>query len=186
MDSSRLSDDPRDWPGAYRRGVRRLGYQPALDGIRGVAIGGVLLSHATGIAGGALGVDMFFVLSGFLITTLLLQEWDADGAVSLRSFYVRRALRLLPALGAYVAVVLGMVVFGAASGLLGRHALDVALTGAFGTVFYLSNFLKAAGLDLGLFTHMWSLAEEEQFYLLWPIALVLCLRRRPIPGGAAS
>ena len=77
----------------------KLGYVPGLDGLRAVAIAGVVLYHATGYPGaGYLGVDLFFVLSGFLITTLLLNERRSHGSVSLRSFYRRRALRLLPAL----------------------------------------------------------------------------------------
>src|SRR6266700_3504348 len=84
--------------------VERLGYVPALNGIRGVAIAGVLAYHAYGLRGGYLGVDLFFVLSGFLITTLLLEEFDQVGTVSLRGFYRRRALRLLPALVAVLTV----------------------------------------------------------------------------------
>ena len=83
----------------------RLAHLPALDGLRGVAILTVMLFHATlNLAGGPrplggfLGVDIFFVLSGFLITALLLQEWERTGAVNLKAFYARRALRLLPAL----------------------------------------------------------------------------------------
>src|SRR5207244_12006457 len=77
----------------------RLGYRPSLDGIRGLAIASVVGFHAFGHpSGGYLGVDLFFVLSGFLITTLLLEERHERGRVSLRAFYARRALRLLPAL----------------------------------------------------------------------------------------
>jgi peptidoglycan/LPS O-acetylase OafA/YrhL len=79
--------------------VRRLGHVPALDGMRGIAILLVLAFHADNILpGGWLGVDLFFVLSGFLITALLFSEWDRRGEVSLGAFYRRRALRLLPAL----------------------------------------------------------------------------------------
>ena len=77
----------------------RLGYVPALDGIRGLAIALVVAMHAFGFpAGGFIGVDLFFVLSGFLITTLLLDELDATGRISLRRFYERRVRRLFPAL----------------------------------------------------------------------------------------
>src|ERR1700740_1067964 len=76
----------------------RLGYRPALDGVRGVAILAVTALHFFGLRGGFYGVDLFFVLSGFLITTLLLEERDRRGSVSLRTFYERRARRLLPAL----------------------------------------------------------------------------------------
>ena len=79
--------------------ARRLGYRPALDGVRGIAIAIVVSFHAFGWpAAGTLGVDLFFVLSGFLITSLLIQEWDRKGTISLKDFYIRRALRLMPAL----------------------------------------------------------------------------------------
>src|SRR4051812_41929470 len=113
---TRVDAVPNEAPAA----PRRLGYQPALDGMRGIAIALVVLFHypwgvrnpdvifETGpVHGGFLGVDAFFVLSGFLITTLLLQEHARSGRVSLRDFYARRALRLLPALG----VLLGIAVF---------------------------------------------------------------------------
>src|SRR5262245_35074652 len=80
----------------------RLGYSPALDGLRGVAILVVMALHINPrqYSGGFIGVDLFFVLSGFLITVLLCQEWERTGSISLRHFYLRRALRLLPALAA--------------------------------------------------------------------------------------
>jgi peptidoglycan/LPS O-acetylase OafA/YrhL len=87
--------------------MARLGYRPALDGLRGIAIALVIGIHAFGWpADGQLGVDLFFVLSGFLITTLLLEERAAHGRVSFRGFYERRARRLLPALAAMLAVFL--------------------------------------------------------------------------------
>src|SRR6266571_4765617 len=80
-------------------GSPRLGYRPALDGVRGLAIAIVVAYHGFGWPGeGTLGVDLFFVLSGFLITTLLLEEHERMGAISIRAFYRRRARRLLPAL----------------------------------------------------------------------------------------
>jgi len=133
-----------------------------------------------------LGVDLFFVLSGFLITTLLLQEWGEHGAVSFRGFYSRRALRLLPALGVYIFVAMLLTIGGAASGALDMHHLRVALQGMGSAVLYVSNFAKAFGLDLGPFTHMWSLAEEEQFYFIWPFVLVVCLRRGIDPRRIAK
>jgi peptidoglycan/LPS O-acetylase OafA/YrhL len=87
--------------------LNRLGYQPALDGLRAVAITAVVLHHALRVpSNGRLGVDLFFVLSGFLITTLLLEERAQTGTVSLLAFYRRRALRLLPALFVFLAVYL--------------------------------------------------------------------------------
>lgn len=128
--------------------------------------------------GGFLGVHVFFVLSGFLITTLLLEEWDGRGSISLRHFYRRRALRLLPALG------LALVGFAlVATFLISTGRADQALTtnsalkGVLFGVFYGSNVAQATGLVLpGSIGHLWSLATEEQFYLLWPIALVVALR----------
>ena len=82
-----------------------LGYRPALDGVRAIAIAGVIAYHVLPSNGGYLGVHLFFVLSGFLITTLLLEERDRTGTISLRRFYARRALRLLPALAVALAFV---------------------------------------------------------------------------------
>ena len=90
---------------ADNHGVK-LGHVPALDAIRGIAILLVLAVHVDHVVhGGVLGVDLFFVLSGFLITSLLLTEWDRDGQISFKGFYRRRALRLLPALVVMLAVV---------------------------------------------------------------------------------
>ncbi len=150
----------------------RLGYVPALNGLRGIAILGVLGVHLFGLSGGFYGVDLFFVLSGFLITTLLLEEHDRTGLVSLRAFYIRRARRLLPALGAVLILIAvvgpmfyspGLVASIVASGLYAANIVR-----GFGH----SDFLAATPA-----AHLWSLAQEEQFYVLWPIAL-LALRRR--------
>jgi peptidoglycan/LPS O-acetylase OafA/YrhL len=150
----------------------RLGYVPALNGLRGIAILGVLGVHLFGLSGGFYGVDLFFVLSGFLITTLLLEEHDRTGLVSLRAFYIRRARRLLPALGAVLVLIAvvgpmfyspGLVASIVASGLYAANIVR-----GFGH----SDFLAATPA-----AHLWSLAQEEQFYVVWPIAL-LALRRR--------
>ena len=85
---------------------RRLGHRPVLDGLRGIAILLVMLTHTGVLPNGYVGVDLFFALSGFLITTLLYEEWDRAGRISLRRFYGRRARRLLPALGLLIAVAL--------------------------------------------------------------------------------
>jgi peptidoglycan/LPS O-acetylase OafA/YrhL len=152
--------------------VDRLGYRPALDGVRGVAIAIVVGFHAFHWpANGTLGVDLFFVLSGFLITALLLEEHQRSGTISLRQFYVRRARRLLPALF----VVLGayLVVFGVSGG-------SNALLAVLASLFYVSNILAAISSNAvpGPLVHLWSLAQEEQFYLLWPPLLLLVLRAR--------
>jgi peptidoglycan/LPS O-acetylase OafA/YrhL len=150
----------------------KLGYVPALDGIRGVAILLVLGYHAYGHpSGGFFGVDIFFVLSGFLITTLLLEELADTGRVSFSRFYIRRARRLLPALIPFLFVV---VLFHRAEP--GKAAADLTAG-----LFYATNIVRAAGTSQTLPTigHLWSLAEEEQFYLLWPAMLVVVMRWRP-------
>jgi peptidoglycan/LPS O-acetylase OafA/YrhL len=150
---------------------RRLGHVPALDGVRGVAILLVLVSHIGWAPGGLMGVDVFFALSGFLITTLLLEERFRTGSVDLRAFYIRRARRLLPALFP----VLLFTAFAYAE--LGEwHYLLYPVA----VLFYVANFVRLAvghPLPHGL-GQMWSLAEEEQFYLLWPAVLLWLLRAK--------
>jgi peptidoglycan/LPS O-acetylase OafA/YrhL len=157
----------------------KLGHRRALDGLRGVAILLVLFYHAYGHpSGGFYGVDVFFVLSGFLITTLLLEEVDVTARIDLGAFYRRRARRLLPALVVFLAVL-------AAGGLLrGRTGLVAAEVAA--GLGYAMNVVRAAGSaqTLPLTGHLWSLAEEEQFYLVWPAVLIVLLRRRPRHLGA--
>jgi peptidoglycan/LPS O-acetylase OafA/YrhL len=113
---------------------------------------------------GNLGVTIFFVLSGFLITTLLLEERARHGRISLRRFYWRRALRLLPALGALLGVV---IVLMSVAGRTGEIAGDVIPA-----LFYFTNWTTVAGNNQGLLTHVWSLSIEEQFYLVWPVLLI--------------
>jgi peptidoglycan/LPS O-acetylase OafA/YrhL len=167
--------------------VTRLGYQPALDGLRAVAITAVVLVHACGFpASGGLGVDLFFVLSGFLITTLLLEERARTGAVSLLGFYRRRAFRLLPALVVFLAVYLAVALAFFAGG---RETAGAHLGGVLVGVAYLANVVQAGGSDLpdGL-VHLWSLSAEEQFYVLWPATLLVALAafgRRVWPLAAA-
>lgn len=156
---------PTDQPASEHRW--RLGHRPALDGLRGLAILVVLADHS-GISfaarGGQLGVTVFFVLSGFLITTLLLEERARYGRVSLRSFYARRALRLLPALVVLlVAVAAVMAVSGRADEIIG----DVLPT-----LFYYMNWSQVSGNNPGLLSHVWSLSIEEQFYLAWPVLML--------------
>ena len=158
--------------------ARRLGYRPALDGIRALAIVGVVLVHALEWpTGGALGVDLFFVLSGFLITTLLLEEYAEHGTVSLRAFYRRRAYRLFPALflmlGVYLAVAAGVA-------LARGESLWNPLFGVLAGLGYFTNLAQMAdpaSMPRSL-THLWSLAEEEQFYLVWPLVLFVVFRAR--------
>src|SRR4051812_31140019 len=152
-----------------------LGYRPALDGLRAVAITLVVSLHAFRWPnGGYLGVDLFFVLSGFLITTLLLEEHHATGRISLSRFYLRRARRLLPALFVMLAA------YSAWS--LTTQGVDPTRYVLEG-VLYCTNYFLAYRGQLSPIEHLWSLAEEEQFYLLWPLLLIgLLLWRRRVMG----
>ena len=156
----------------------RLRNQPALDGIRAFAVVAVMVCHAfPQYAGGGYGVDVFFCLSGFLITSLLLGEWRTNERVHLRYFWARRALRLLPALLLMLAAVSAYSVFVASPALR-----DETLGALPAVLFYFANWWRALGHhSLGMLGPTWSLSVEEQFYLLWPLLLVLTLHyaRRP-------
>ncbi|MBF6557011.1 MAG: acyltransferase family protein [Acidimicrobiales bacterium] len=156
-----------------------FGFVPALDGLRAVAVLGVMLYHggAPVVSGGFLGIDVFFVLSGFLITSLLLGEWARRLTIQLGQFWARRARRLLPAL---LVMLVGVAVYAkvfATPGAFGNLRLD-----SLSTLFYVSNwhFIFGGGSYFNLTSqpsplqHMWSLSIEEQFYIVWPpLALVL-------------
>ena len=149
--------------------ARRFGYQPQLDGWRGVAVMAVLLFHARLLHGGLLGVDMFFVLSGFLITSLLIAEKDRRGDVSLRNFYVRRVLRLEPAL-----VLVSASVLIAAVGFLHGAERSGAMREVVLALTQTRNIAEGfAHIHTGFLGHTWSLALEEQFYLVWPPTFVV-------------
>ncbi len=148
---------------------------PALDGLRGLAVAGVLLFHGDHLSGGFLGVDLFFVLSGFLITSLLLAESTENGGIGLGGFWSRRARRLLPAFaGVMVGVAIYCLVFAEPSELARIRGDGLA------SLFYVANWRSIfAGQDYWAmfqspspFEHTWSLAIEEQFYLLWPLIFV--------------
>jgi peptidoglycan/LPS O-acetylase OafA/YrhL len=153
-----------------------IAYRPGLDGLRALAVIAVFLYHSRidWMPGGFLGVDLFFVLSGYLITSLLLVEWETRNRIDLRRFWLRRARRLFPAL---VVVVLAALILGAifARGDLARTRGD-----AISSLFYYTNWhLVLANhsyfVRMGspsLLQHLWSLAVEEQFYLIWPLLLV--------------
>jgi peptidoglycan/LPS O-acetylase OafA/YrhL len=181
MRSGALVDDPVTVRPRQPEGEKfHLGYRPALDGLRGVAILAVVVTHAKLVNGaGDVGVDIFFVLSGFLITSLLIEEWDKFHSVSLKRFYARRALRLLPAL---VVMIAGLVMWHLATSqwVAGRTALDGLIT-----LFYSTNWALALGFrqPVHVFAHTWTLSIEEQFYLWWPIALTLLLRRSNSRGS---
>jgi peptidoglycan/LPS O-acetylase OafA/YrhL len=160
----------------------RLRYQPALDGLRGVAVLAVMAFHGgiSWMTGGYLGVDLFFVLSGFLITTLLLREWAGSGGIALGAFWGRRVRRLFPALA--------LLLVGVA--LYAHFVADPATVPSLrwdgmASLVYVANwrFVFAHQSYFSGFTapsplrHVWSLAVEEQWYLFWPPLLVLLLRR---------
>ncbi len=146
-----------------------------LDGLRGAAVAAVLVFHAGHLTGGWLGVDLFFVLSGFLITSLLLSESVRRGTISLPSFWARRARRLLPAL---FLMLLGVGVYAAVWA--APRELDSIRTDALATLGYVANWQQIAHgqqyFDLfrspSPLQHTWSLAIEEQFYVLWPLVVV--------------
>ena len=171
----------RDRRAALGDAIAKIEYQPALDGLRALAVAAVVAYHGElGWApGGYLGVDVFFVLSGYLITSLLVAEWAHTSRISLRGFWSRRARRLLPALFVMLA---GVVVYAsslAEPGELGRLRGD-----AFATLGYVANwryvwsgasYFEQFGVPSPL-RHTWSLAIEEQWYLLWPLLVVVLLR----------
>jgi peptidoglycan/LPS O-acetylase OafA/YrhL len=158
----------------------RLPYMPALDGLRALAVGGVLAFHAGYIRAGFLGVDLFFVLSGYLITSLLLVESARHGRIALGRFWARRARRLLPAVLLVLCGVSAYAAFAAAPTELARIRAD-----AWATLLYFANWhsIYAEQTYWALFStpsplhHTWSLAIEEQFYLLWPVAMALVAAR---------
>jgi peptidoglycan/LPS O-acetylase OafA/YrhL len=158
-----------------------LTYQPALDGLRALAVAAVVAFHLDeqGLTGGFLGVDAFFVLSGFLITTLLVLEFRRHDGIGLLAFWGRRARRLLPAL---LLLILAVAIFAwieVPTDELGRLRGD-GIAG----LFYVANwrFVASGQSYFDLFTspspfrHLWSLAIEEQFYLVWPLVTLACLR----------
>ena len=168
------------------RAAGEMGYLPGLDGLRAIAIIGVLLYHAgiDWVPGGFLGVDVFFVLSGFLITSLILEEYDRAGRIDFKRFYIRRARRLLPA------VFVLLIAVGLAVLLFYRDALSAFREDALATLFYLNNwwyilvdqsYFESIGRP-PLLKHLWSLSIEEQFYLIWPAVALLLVRRggRPL------
>ncbi|MCW6537153.1 acyltransferase family protein [Sphingomonas lycopersici] len=150
-------------------------YSPSLDGLRAVAVALVMASHFTWgrLPGGWVGVTLFFVLSGYLITKILVQELDSTGTLNLQRFYLKRFLRLSPALALVLAASLVIAILTA--------KLDSAVEAALFAGSYTMNFNRAFGLgEEGALGHTWSLAIEEQFYLLWPLMLLFVVKRRRI------
>ncbi len=156
-------------------------YQPALDGLRAVAVAMVVVFHANTnlLPGGWIGVDVFFVLSGYLITSTLGREQDRSGKISLPRFYMRRTLRLLPAFWCLLAFVMLTPLFRVPK-------QDIASAVLFAGT-YMINWARAFHtLPEDLLGHTWSLAVEEQFYLVWPALFILIRRRTPIRWIAAG
>jgi len=180
-------------PRVHPRGTKilsrhRSGYLPTLDGWRSIAIMAVIVQHGYGFTQfgltkivrvlhwqgiaellptiGEKGVELFFAISGFLITTRLVEEHNAFGRISLKGFYIRRASRILPPAVTYLAIV-------ALLGLLGIIAVHP--TELLASLFFFRNYLQTPGWFTG---HFWSLAVEEHFYLIWPSLVVLLGLRR--------
>jgi peptidoglycan/LPS O-acetylase OafA/YrhL len=153
----------------------RKAHLPALDGLRGVAIVGVLLFHTGHLSGGFLGVDLFFALSGYLITDLLLREVERTGAVSLVGFWGRRIRRLLPALATMLAAVTVLVWFVGSPDQIRTTLADGPWVQANLVNWHLlaesASYWDRFGSDR-VFEHLWSIAVEEQFYLLWPLVVL--------------
>ena len=170
--------DERSVPATTSGRGAHLGYRPALDGLRAVAVVAVMLYHGgvSWTSGGFLGVDIFFVLSGFLITSLLVKEWTRTGRIGLRAFWLRRARRLLPAM---LLVLLAVAAYAAVIPLAQSRLRGDALA----TLAYVSNwwFMLSGQSYFAQFVapsplrHTWSLAIEEQFYILFPLLLVALL-----------
>ncbi|MBN9346704.1 MAG: acyltransferase [Devosia sp.] len=161
-------------------------YQAELDGLRALAVSGVVLCHLDfpWLPGGFVGVDIFFVLSGFLITRLLTGELAETGRLGFRTFYLRRLRRLYPALLTTIAATWVVSFF-----LLSPHQMRDFASSAFAAVFSLANvqFYLESGYWAALantkpLLHTWSLSVEEQFYLIWPLLLFALHRLLPRPG----
>ena len=170
-----------------RTGTPHGGHRGDVEGLRAVAIGLVLLFHA-GVpfaGGGLVGVDAFFVVSGFLITGLLLREVQRTGTLALPAFYARRARRIVPSAAAVLLAAL------AATALLAPERLAPTAAAALAAALQVANWFLLTGgaqaLDPQLahtpVTHFWSLAVEEQFYLAWPLLVLLVARRARRRGG---
>ncbi|MEO5900572.1 MAG: acyltransferase, partial [Ilumatobacteraceae bacterium] len=159
-----------------RPGPPRMGYAPSLDGLRAISVIAVILYHAgfSWAQGGFYGVEVFFVVSGFLITSLLLEDRERTGRISLRGFWTRRARRLMPAL---LTMLIAVAVW---ARLFGTSAQQYQLRGDLPwSIFYIANwgqiYSKVAyfsPVDPPLLRHMWSLAVEEQWYLVWPLVFI--------------
>jgi peptidoglycan/LPS O-acetylase OafA/YrhL len=153
-----------------------LEYRPELDGMRGLGLLAIMWYHSQAFVGGPNyhggfhALDMFFVLSGYLITTLLVREWDKYNAIRIGNFYARRALRLLPAL--VIAIPFGALVVATLAEPFPRPYWQSALS----AISYVANWFQLQ-LSIAPLGHTWSLSVEEQYYLAWSALLVIALKR---------
>ena len=180
---SNQNDQSTQLGGTPAWGTRRgpvVPYVPALDGLRALAVIAVIVYHANHqwLGGGFLGVEVFFVISGYLITLLLIAERERSGTVSLGNFWMRRARRLLPAL---FTLLLGTIVYCA---LFDRDRLGMLRGDVVGGFLYVSNWFQiwsgssyTSAFAFAPFRHLWSLAVEEQYYIVWPLIMFVLLRR---------
>ena len=180
---SNLNDQSTHIGGTPAWGTRRgpvVPYVPALDGLRALAVIAVIVYHANHqwLGGGFLGVEVFFVISGYLITLLLIAERERSGTVSLVNFWMRRARRLLPAL---FTLLLGTIVYCA---LFDRDRLGMLRGDVVGGILYVSNWFQiwsgssyTSAFAFAPLRHLWSLAVEEQYYIVWPLIMFVLLRR---------
>jgi peptidoglycan/LPS O-acetylase OafA/YrhL len=176
-----MTSDASNVSGLVGGPTERGYFRPDIEGLRAVAVIGVLLFHAglPGAPGGFVGVDVFYVISGFLITGLLLRELDSNGRISLTRFYARRMRRLLPAALLVIVVTLAASYWLLSSVRFPQVAIDAAAAAA-----YVSNYrfalnatdYLAAEIDPSPLLHYWSLAVEEQFYLVWPLLVIVTAR----------
>jgi peptidoglycan/LPS O-acetylase OafA/YrhL len=174
-----------------REQISQVPYLPGIDGLRALAVAAVVVYHANSswLHGGFLGVEVFLVISGYLITLLLIAEDERSGSVDLRNFWLRRARRLLPAL---FLLLLGLAVY---TSLFYNRARASTRGDFVAAIAYVSNWFQVwvgagytAGEAFAPLRHLWSLAVEEQFYLVWPLIMVAILRlgRHRLPQVAAG
>ena len=164
-----------------RANISRVPYLPGLDGMRALAVVAVMIYHANSdwLSGGFLGVEMFFVISGYLITLLIIAERERTYTVSLVDFWKRRARRLLPALFVLLVLVTAYTVVFEPDA-VGQLRGDVVAGILFGSNWYqlFVGLGYTAAFDFAPLRHLWSLAVEEQFYLVWPLVMVALLGRK--------
>ncbi len=178
---TRAATRPQSRPG--RRGgptdISRVPYLPGLDGMRALAVVAVMVYHANPdwLPGGFLGVEVFFVISGYLITLLLISEKERTSSIDMKQFWIRRARRLLPAL---YTLLIALTIW---TSLFERSALGKLRGDVIAALLYVSNWYQiwtgagyTASNDFAPLRHLWSLAVEEQFYLIWPIIMFALLR----------